>query len=424
MTPLYNGLMEQEELLLPWEEKKETPAPEPEEIILTVSQVNRMARQRLEEVTVSVQGEVSRLTTGYAYYVYFDLRDEETALPAILTQKQLSGLDFRLEEGSLVVVRGTLTLYERQGKYQIRVISIRPFGEGELQRRIEELKRKLAAEGLFSDERKKPLPLFPVRIGVVSSPRGAAIRDVIVTISRRFPPASIFVRGVRVQGAGAVKQITAALDFFDAEWPVDVVILARGGGSLQDLEPFNTEEVARAIARMRVPVVTGIGHEPDVTIADLVADRRASTPTGAAEAAVPEKADIRAILLKNALAMRRRLQAEQRATAGRLQGLLSRPLFARAEFFLGPFMQRWERAVALLRESPSRMLERRQSVLEKMKARVHALSPQAVLERGYSITFNRETGEVVRAVDEVDVGTPLRIRLAAGALDADVTGKE
>jgi exodeoxyribonuclease VII large subunit len=416
--------MEQEELLLPWEEEKEAPAPEPEEVILTVSQVNRMARGRLEEITVSVQGEVSQLTTGYAYYVYFDLRDEGAALPAILTQKQLSGLDFKLEDGTLVIVRGTLTLYERQGKYQIRVLSIRPFGEGDLQRRIEELKKKLQAEGLFADERKKTLPLFPGRIGVITSPRGAAVRDVIATISRRFPQASIFVRGVRVQGAGAVEQITAALDFFDAEWPVDVVILARGGGSLADLEPFNSEEVARAVARTCIPVVTGIGHEPDVTIADLVADRRASTPTGAAEAAVPEKADVLSFLLKNATLMRRRLLAEQQATIGRMQGLSRRPLFSRADFLLGPFMQRWERAAAVLRESPRRILDRRVSDLEKIKARVHALSPQAVLERGYSITFNRETGKVVRSSGEVEVGTPLKIRLARGALEADVTGKE
>ena len=416
--------MEQEELLLPWEEEKEAPAPEPEEVILTVSQVNRMARGRLEEITVSVQGEVSQLTTGYAYYVYFDLRDEGAALPAILTQKQLSGLDFKLEDGALVIVKGTLTLYERQGKYQIRVLSMRPFGEGDLQRRIEELKKKLLAEGLFADERKKTLPLFPERIGVITSPRGAAVRDVIATISRRFPQASIFVRGVRVQGAGAVEQITAALDFFDAEWPVDVVILARGGGSLADLEPFNSEEVARAVARTCIPVVTGIGHEPDVTIADLVADRRASTPTGAAEAAVPEKADVLSFLLKNATLMRRRLLAEQQAAIRRMQGLSSRPLFSRADFLLGPFMQRWERAAAVLRESPRRILDRRVSDLEKIKARVHALSPQAVLERGYSITFNRETGTVVRSSGEVEVGTPLKIRLARGALEADVTGKE
>ena len=416
--------MEQEELLLPWEEEKETLTPEPEETILTVTQVNRIARQRLEDITLSVQGEVSRLTTGYAYYVYFDLRDEGAALPAILTQKQLSELDFKLEDGALVIVRGTLTLYERQGKYQIRVLSIRPFGEGDLQRRIEELKKKLQAEGLFADERKKPLPLFPERIGVITSPRGAAVRDVIATISRRFPPATVFVRGIRVQGAGAVKQVTAALDFFDTEWPVDVVILARGGGSLQDLEPFNIEEVARAIARTRVPVVTGIGHEPDVTIADLVADRRASTPTGAAEAAVPEKADVLSFLLKNATLMRRRLLAEQQATVGRLQGFSSRLLFNRADFLLGPFMQRWERAAAVLRESPRRMLDKRVSNLEKIKARVHALSPQAVLERGYSITFDRETGRVVRSSGEVEVGTPLKIRLAGGAIEADVTGKE
>lgn len=469
--------MADDELLLPWAEEKkdDEAAPRPpgaapaEEKVLSVSEVNRLAKQCLETMTVSVQGEVSKLTTGYAYYVYFDLRDTDASLPAILTQQQLKALDFRLEEGSSVVVRGTLTLYERQGKYQVRVLEIRPFGEGEIQRRIEALKRKLQAEGLFEDARKKPLPPFPERIGLVTSPSGAAVRDVIVTLGRRFPPAGVFLRGVRVQGTAAVRQICAALDFFDAEWPVDVVILARGGGSIQDLEPFNSEEVARAIARMRVPVVSGIGHEPDVTIADLVADRRASTPTGAAEAVVPDRVEVGALLANAANGLRRRETGELRACADRLGGLASRPLFRGTEYMLGPAKQRWERAAAALPGSPGRGLtrglhrlavvssrpvyrragvlvsgaraglgarramlkqgavqrvERRVSALERAKARLEALSPLAVLERGYSITFNRETGAVVRAADEVDVGGAVTIRLGRGALDAEVTGKE
>ena len=469
--------MPDEELTLPWEDgaaseevvpREPVPAPATEKI-LTVGEVNRLARQHLEEITVSVRGEVSKLTTGYAYYVYLDLRDSDASLPAILTQQQLKSLDFKLEEGSSVVVRGTLSLYERQGKYQVRVLEIRPFGEGEIQRRIEALKRKLQAEGLFEDARKKPLPAFPERIGLVTSPSGAAVRDVIVTLGRRFPPAGVFLRGVRVQGATAVRQICAGLDFFDAEWPVDVVIIARGGGSLQDLEPFNSEEVARAIARMRTPVVSGIGHEPDVTVADLVADMRASTPTGAAEAVVPDRGEVSALLANAAVALRRREAGELKAREARLNGLLNRPLYRSPEYMLGPAKQRWERAASALPGSPgrglarglnrlavvssrpvyrragallsgvragldgaravlthgaARRIERQGGALERVKARLEALSPLAVLERGYSITFYRETGAVVRSSDEVEVGGEVTVRLGRGAIGAKVTGKE
>jgi len=455
---------------LPWPDEEGAASNEaPRETALTVTQVNRMARQLLEEHAVTVQGEVSGLATGYAYFVYFDLRDHESSLPALLTQRQLKALDFKLEDGAVVLVSGTLTIYEKQGKYQIKVLDIQPFGEGELQRRIDALKKKLHAEGLFEDAIKKPLPRFPAGIGVISSPRGAAIRDVVVTLGRRFPPARVYVRGVRVQGAGAVEQVCAALDFFDSDWPVDLVILARGGGSLQDLEPFNSEEVARAILRMDTPVISGIGHEPDVTIADLVADLRASTPTGAAEAAVPDRAEVSAFLSKTAGAMSRRILDELRAWRGHVRSLTRRPLYKAPDSLLGAFMQRWERAAGELPESPRRGLlkrkgrlsvvshhpvyrrrpellggaanehearrqefsraarvtiERRATFLARLKARFHALSPVAVLERGYSITFNRETGKVVRASDEVDPGAHLRIRLGRGELDADVTGKE
>jgi len=493
----YNDLERREvddELTLPWPDEAETgstdkgekqklPAPrarkrrpetppppaEPDEKVLTVGDVNRLARQSLERITVAVQGEISGLNARYPYYVYFDLRDSEASLPALMQKRQFDALDFPLEDGASVVVRGTLTLYERQGKYQIRVREIRPFGEGEIQRRIAALKKKLQAEGLFDDSRKKPLPLFPGRIGVVTSTRGAAIRDVTVTLRRRFPPANVFVRGVRVQGEGAVKQICDGLEFFDSRWPVDLVILARGGGSIQDLEPFSTEPVARTLAGMSVPVVTGIGHEPDVSIADLVADRRASTPTAAAEAAVPDRHQVYALMGKAAETLRRHAASDLRVGEKLLENIRRRPPYRGSESLLASFMQRFERAVVSLPESPRRgltrnahrlavlasrpvfrlkgellsgvsaglatrrsrislagvrVIERETGMLERIKARAQALSPIAVLERGYSITFDRRTGAVVRSPDEVDVATPLTIRLAKGVIDAQVTGKE
>jgi exodeoxyribonuclease VII large subunit len=467
--------MDDEDLTLPWDEPEGPCEGEEEEkaaaaeTILTVTEVNRLARNTLERHYVTVQGEVSGLNTRYPYYVYLNLRDSECTLPAILARRTFDGLDFPLEEGSVVVVEGMLTLFEKQGRYQVRVTTMRPFGEGALQRRIEMIKKKLQAEGFFDDARKKPLPAFPERIGLVTSPRGAAIRDLTVTLARRFPPATAYVKGVRVQGAGAVEQICAALHYFDYDFPVDVVILARGGGSIEDLEPFSTEEVARAVAAMRVPVITGIGHEPDVSIADLVADKRASTPTGAAEAAVPDRSQVYALLGRTAASMRRHVSAGMNAHERQVAGIKRLPLYRGADYLLGGFMQRWERAAGALPESPRRGLERarhrlgvassspafrrrmellaprrgqaqatraallrgiavegdrKRGTLERVKAAMMALSPLAVLDRGYSITFDKATGLVVRSPDEVERGAALNIRLARGSLDAEVTGKE
>lgn len=460
----------EEELTLPWSHDGENAEGGfTGEVALTVSQVNRMARESLERITVFVQGEISGLSSGYSYYVYFNLRDSEASLPALLTKRQFKSLDFKMEDGAMVLARGALSLYEKGGKYQLRVTGLSPFGEGDLRRRIEALKKKLQAEGLFKDSAKKPLPRFPLRIGVVTSTRGAAIRDVTVTASRRFPPAAIFVRGVTVQGEGAVRQICDALDFFDNRFPVDLVILARGGGSIEDLEPFNTEEVARAIVRLRVPIISGIGHEPDVSVSDLVADWRASTPTGAGQAAVPDRSEVEAMLGKMASSVQGYVGRDIHAAQRQMVGIRRRPLWGSTEFLLGRFMQRWERAAETLPASPGRgisrnrgrlalvtghpvfrrpgeLMDRRRSGLEVLRARMargivnyieknesslaaararlEALSPLAVLGRGYSITFHGEKGGVVRSSDEVERGTPLEIRLGSGTVKADVTGKE
>lgn len=457
-------MSDENSMMLPFDE----PEP-PAEKLMTVTEVNSLARHQLESMTVKVHGEVSRLNAKYSYYVYFDLRDSDACLPAVVQRRVFDALGFPLREGDAIVVEGTLSLFERQGKYQVKVAAMRPFGEGELQQRIEALKRKLQAEGLFEEARKKPLPAFPENIGLVTSTRGAAIRDVIVTIRRRFPPAKVFVRGVTVQGATAAAEIRAGLELFDDVWPVDVVILARGGGSLQDLEPFSTEVVARALAAMRTPVITGIGHEPDISIADLVADWRASTPTGAAEAAVPDRAEIEALLAKSAGTLSRHALSELRHSIASLDAASSRPLFSRTDTLLGSFMQRIDRAAVSLPGSPGRGLQRARGRLDVLRARpvytksvslpagsrsrlfsskeaagraakryielkrlgmertgasLEALSPLAVLERGYSITFSERTGRAIRKTAEAQLDDPLRIVLHEGELRAKVTGKE
>ncbi len=439
------------------------------EKVLTVSEVNRIARQRLESVYVIVMGEISRLTTGYPYFVYFDLRDPDALLPAIIPKQDFLNLDFSLEDGMLVVVEGTLTLFEKQGKYQIRVEQVRPFGEGEIQRRIEALKRKLAAEGLFDDSLKKPLPAFPEKIGVITSPRGAAVRDITVTLNKRFPPAQVYVRGVLVQGTRAVDEIVGALEFFDKIFPVDVIILARGGGSLQDLEPFNSEKVARAISGTSVPVITGIGHEPDVTIADLVADYRASTPTGAAQAAVPDKLEVLSVLEKAYNAIYRRSSYHLQALSQNLAHFARRPVFIRPGMILEKFFQILERDMRFLYESPAKGIrtkrERVRAVLQssvfkkpevifsgwdsllaltlgaflssahrdiwrksetatRLQTKLEALNPTSILKRGYSITFSRKEKKILKSSHEVERGDEIRVVLSQGWIDAEVFEKE
>ena len=436
--------------------------------IFTVSQVNRMARELLEGIRVWVEGELSDVNTGYRYYTYFTMRDDRAALPVIMEKALFQELDFPLEEGTKVVAFGTLGLYEKRGNYQLRAIRLELYGEGEMRRRIERLKRKLAAEGLFADERKKLLPIFPERIGVISAVEGAAVEDVIRTVVRRYLPAYILVRDVRVQGKGASLEICEAIEVFNREFPVDVIIVARGGGSLQDLEPFNSEDVARSIAGSSIPIITGVGHEPDVTVADLVADFRASTPTGAGEAAVPESTELLFRLEAMAAGSRRRVIETLKAKERHLGYLATRPVFSRSEFMLAEKMQRLDRATETLRRALARgfqrMMERFKMVLSKrtfarsdllvvgereelvrkaermlsqarrvlqgyqsrlgnLEGRLEALSPLAVLERGYAIVFPRGKKRALRSPREAAIGDKIDVRLYRGHLYCEVEEK-
>ncbi len=266
-----------------------------EERIYSVSEVNRLADNQLKGIEIWVEGEVCDLRLGYENFGFFSLRDELAVLPCVIFGEALRSLPLQLQEGISLLARGVLGIYVKKGQYRLNVLEAEESGEGRLRKEFLRLFRKLSEEGLFSDEIKRPLPEIPFSIGVISSVEGAAVRDVITNIRKRFPPASIYLRSVRVQGEGAVEEIVDAIDFLNRISPhfqIEVLIIARGGGSLEDLHAFNTEEVARAIRSSRIPVVTGIGHEPDYTIADFAADFRASTPTGAAQKVVPYIADI------------------------------------------------------------------------------------------------------------------------------------
>src|SRR5713101_3004221 len=257
----------------------------------TVSELTGKIRDLLAKnfTDISVQGEISNCREAQSGHIYFTLKDDRAQVRCVFFKQQQRGIKFRPEDGLQMTVRGTISVYEARGEYQIYVENLEPVGLGALQLAFEQLKKRLEAEGLFAAERKKPLPLLPSRIGLITSPRGAAVRDVVRILRRRFPNVHLTVYPVRVQGEGAPEEIVKALKFFNQKKFVDVLILARGGGSMEDLWAFNEEPVARAIAASAIPVISGVGHEADFTIVDFVADLRASTPSAAAEIVVQSR---------------------------------------------------------------------------------------------------------------------------------------
>src|SRR5499427_8331551 len=261
---------------------------QPTRTVLTVSELTARIRDLLARnfTDIFVQGEISNCREAQSGHIYFTLKDDRAQIKCVFFKQEQRGVKFRPEDGLQFTVRGTISVYEQRGEYQIYVEKIEPVGLGALQLAFDQLKKRLEAEGLFAAERKKPLPLLPSRIGLITSPRGAAVRDVVRILLRRFPNVHLTVFPVRVQGEGAAQEVVKALKFFSAKKFVDVLMLVRGGGSLEDLWAFNEEIVARAIFDSQIPVISGIGHETDFTIADFVADVRASTPSAAAELVV------------------------------------------------------------------------------------------------------------------------------------------
>jgi len=438
---------------------------------ISVSDALRLAKVALERIQVRILGEVSECTIKPGYKaIYFTIRDEASALPCLMWRDAYAASGLELRPGMLVEVSGAFTAYAAKGRMQFQVRSIVPAGEGVLRMQVAALARKLEMEGLMAPERKRPLPEFPVKIGLVTSPRGKAVHDVIRTLRRRYPVAELVIAGVRVEGEGAATEIARGLETIGREPDIDVVILGRGGGSYEDLMPFNAEEVARAIVACPVPVVTGIGHEPDTTIADMVSDLRASTPTAAAEATAPgmaelgDRFDARARLLGRALHHTVRTRGHQlhllaqRAVLREPSCLLARDaqtVDLAAEALARALPLRLERdrlaiesgSAALRRIAPgildSRIratreagkslrdtmgltLERAERSFEGYVARLDDLSPLAILRRGYAVCYDEPGHAVVRSAAEVAVGDRVTVRLGEGSLGCvvDVVGTE
>ncbi|HET8580488.1 MAG TPA: exodeoxyribonuclease VII large subunit [Nitrospiraceae bacterium] len=433
--------------------------------ILTVSELTLLVRDRLEErfPDIWVEGEISNLRTPSSGHLYFTLKDERSQLRAVLFKAGAQRLRFALREGLHVIVRGNLTVYEPRGEYQVVLDYVEPKGIGALQIALEQLKEKLAREGLFDHSRKRPLPFLPRRIGVVTSLSGAAIRDILAVLTRRCPSMSVLIVPVPVQGEAAAPLISGAIRALSASGKVDVMIVGRGGGSLEDLWCFNEEVVVRAIAESVVPVVSAVGHEIDYTLADFAADYRAPTPSAAAEAVVPVLDDLVETILslqgRSAQAMRSQLSVfrQQVQDYDRVAPLLKLLVQRDAQRLddsterlgvsLGDVLSRFRQRMVtcrhelqtfsplsrvrnalvlvpqLLKRAEQRMLSvlafRRQAV-RSIAAALNGLSPLAILGRGYSIVQTVPDGLIVRRARDLSVGDEIRARLAEGQVLASV----
>jgi len=392
--------------------------------IITVTELNRYMKSLIEGdaalASVWVRGELSNFTNHYKTgHMYMTVKDEGSAIRAVMFSRDAAKLRFVPENGMKVLVQGRVAVYERDGQYQLYLREMEPDGIGALYLAFEQLKRKLAGEGLFDEGRKRPLPKLPLRIGVITSPTGAAVRDIIHVLGRRFPMAQVLLYPVLVQGDNAPPQIIEALKYFSDTGAADLIILGRGGGSIEELWAFNDEGVARSIAACRVPVISAVGHETDFTIADFAADLRAPTPSAAAELAVPD-----AITLKTRFAnLDARLLALVRArllsARTKITDLSSRRVFRSPAVYIDDRRMAVVAMTARLDAAMRLQGARRRHRLEVAAGKLDALSPLAVLGRGYAVVLRE--GGAVRSCTELSPGDGIDIMLAKGGARATVT---
>jgi exodeoxyribonuclease VII large subunit len=441
----------------------------PERRVLTVTELTSAIRDLFARnfTGVIVEGEISNCREAQSGHIYCTLKDDRSQIKCVCFKSQLRLMKFHPEDGQHVTVRGSISVYEARGEYQIYVESMEPVGLGALQLAFDQLKKRLEAEGLFAAERKKPLPLLPRCIGLITSPTGAAVRDVVRVLRRRFYSVHLTLYPVRVQGDGAALEIVRALQFFNRRQTVDVLILARGGGSLEDLWSFNEESVARAIADSAIPVISGVGHETDFTIADFVADVRASTPSAAAELVVQTRkefdkhiADLRSALTEQMryriLVLSRRVhelgarrgfrrpldllrQQRQRAdemTSRLAHGLRANVQRSRKRFTtahlriasfdfrarVGALRLRLDKCSSELAAHAERQLRLKRERWDRLRLLLAERSPLNVLERGYAIATDA-SGTILRDAAQVAHGDSVNVRLARGRLTTEVKQK-
>ncbi|MBN1670134.1 MAG: exodeoxyribonuclease VII large subunit [Kiritimatiellae bacterium] len=411
--------------------------------IYGVFELTRLIKATLEDTIgrVWIEGELSNVRQPSSQHLYFTLKDERAQIAGVMFRGDQRGLQFRPQDGLLVQAYGEVSVYERNGQYQIIVRQMREGGTGSLQAAFEALKRRLQAEGLFDAAAKKPIPLLVQRVGIVTSPTGAAIRDILNIVSRRFPNLHITIAPVRVQGEGAAQEIAAAIDGLNARGGFDVLIVGRGGGSLEDLWCFNEESVARAIARSAIPVISAVGHETDFTISDFAADLRVPTPSAAAELVVTRKDAFEDLLRQASHRLTQALERRLLECRGRLIAAGRSYVFREPAHMIGRHRQRFrELGLRMEHQLQTHVREKQQRLdelalklthgalecrrtraqrLSALAAQLRVLDPMAVLDRGYSVTWDA-AGTVVRDARRLRTGARVRTRLARGTFEAEV----
>ncbi len=393
--------------------------------IFSVTQISRYLKELMEtdEILqdVWIRGEISGCRTYPSGHCYFTLKDAEAQLPCVFFKNaRLHSSTPELRDGMAIAANGRISLYERDGKMQLYVENVEPIGDGALFLRLEQLKSQLAAEGLFDESRKRPLPSSPSIVGIVTSPEAAALRDMLRVLRTRFPLALVILSPTLVQGSEAPAAIAQALDALNTHGKVEVIILGRGGGSIEDLWAFNEEVVARAIARSRIPVISGIGHETDFTIADLVADYRASTPTAAATAAVPNMNDWREKLLEFEEEFTESIETylvDQREVLERIGRDLLR---LNPQYQLERLQQRLDDTSSLLQARMEHILSLRMERLKGVALRLHSLSPLLTIARGFAVVRRDSDHSLVTKTQQVNVGDELTIQITDGQIHAQV----
>jgi exodeoxyribonuclease VII large subunit len=391
--------------------------------VYRVHELNEIVRQLLDDGfgEVRVEGEISNARRHASGHWYFTLKDEASQLAAVLFRGMQNGLRFEPENGLQVRAAGRLQLFVPQGKYQLQVRALEPLGQGALELAFRQLRERLQAEGLFDPARKRALPRYPRCIAVVTSMSGAAVRDILTTLGARWPLARVRLVPVAVQGDAAPGEIVRALQAVNRTRAAEVIIVARGGGSLEDLWAFNDERVARAIAASRLPVVSGVGHESDVTIADLVADVRAATPTAAAGAVAPDQNEVRRLLVQSEGRMARGLRRQLELPRARLEALLQRYGMRRLRHWVPEQMQVLDERLDRLLRAATTGLHRCGERQAALLARLVALSPAAILSRGYTYCVDATTGVVVARAAEVRAEQQVHVHFGDGVRDAVFT---
>lgn len=380
--------------------------------ILTVTQLNNLIKAAFDNVpalqNVCVRGEISNYKLYPSGHHYFTLKDAEGSLKCVLFKGSALSLRFRPQNGTSILAVGRVSVYPRDGVYQLYCTRLIPDGAGDLQAAFEQLKQRLWQEGLFDPAHKKPLPAFPHRIGIVTSPAGAAVHDMLRILGKRYPLSKLILLPVRVQGEEAAGEIARAIAYANRERLCELLIVGRGGGSMEDLWAFNEEPVARAVYASEIPVISAVGHEPDVTISDFVADLRAATPSNAAELAVPDQAELRARLEALRKQMAAALQRRAQQARGRLEALASRPVLKDPQRLVLDRRLRLDRLTEQLAAVQSAALSARRTSLTRLAAGLDAMSPLKVLARGYAVVSDK-SGTLVQEAAAVKAGQKIRI---------------